>query len=67
VERRERKAIAAAQERIRNKDLTRRRLILIPVLDRCRKARNKIPRGDEKMRLGATVVLNELEFLLREK
>ena len=67
VERRERKAIANAEERVRVRGLAKRKLALIPLLDKCRKARLRIPPGSEQMRLGATVILNEIERAIREK
>ena len=63
--RRERRWEEKAKERIRAKELRRRKLLLIPVLEEGEKRYKKIQ--NEQGRLGATLILNTIRNAIREE
>jgi len=65
--RREKRVEEAAKDRIRVKELRRRKLLLIPVLDKAQAARIRINREDGAQRFGALIIINILRDAIREE
>ena len=63
--RREKRWEEKAKDRIRKKELARRKLLLIPVLEEAQKRYKKIQ--NEQGRLGATLMLNVIRNAIREE